>query len=622
MSFDSTKKTLEKLLEQVSSGALQLPEFQRDYVWTDEAVISLLCSIARGYPVGALLLLERGGEVDFKPRPIEGVKLASAVQPEELLLDGQQRMTSLFQSLYSTEPARLKNAKNQRIERHIFLNIRKAIAEGGHLEEAFELLPADKKRMTNFGREVELDLSTPEGQYEHHMFPMDQVFDEDDWIYGWRDYWRAHDVDVNDTERALKKTIRTIQKYEMPVIRLLKDNGREAVCTIFEKVNVGGVKLDAFELVTAIYAGSDFDLREDWSGTPRAHGRLGRIRSSTHEHGVHAELKPVDFLQACTVLHTMDEREKAASAGKEGLDLPQVTCRREALLKLPLDAYQRHAPAVEKGYIEAGSFLNDQKIFWARDLPYPAQVAVIAALFARMGSTPRHVGHYQKLAQWYWSVVLGEYYGSATETKIARDVAELTAWLNDGPPPRTLAETLFQLSRLKSLRSRGSAAYKGFHALLMRQGCRDFLSGKPVELMTVFSNPLDIHHIFPRAWCEARGIAPARYNSIINKTALSAQTNRIIGGRAPSAYLDDIRKRSGQTDEGLDAILATHLINPALLRTDDFEAFFEDRARRLGQLASEAMGRDIMQDWLQPEGADAADENLSLDEEESIEEAA
>jgi hypothetical protein len=622
MSFDSTKKTLEKLLEQVSAGALQLPEFQRDYVWTDEAVISLLCSIARGYPVGALLLLERGGEVDFKPRLIEGVTLSDAVQPEELLLDGQQRMTSLFQTLYSTEPARLKNAKNQRIERHVFLNIRHAISEGVQLEEAFELLPADKRRMKSFGREVDIDLSTPEGQFAQHMFPMDQVFDEDDWIYGWRDYWRARDIDVNDTERSLKRIIRTIQKYEMPVIRLLKDNGREAVCTIFEKVNVGGVKLDAFELVTAIYAGSDFDLREDWSGTAQLHGRLGRIRASTHEHGVHAELKPVDFLQACTVLHTMDEREKAARDGKEGLDLPQVTCRRDALLKLPLDAYQNHAPAVEQGYIEAGSFLNDQKIFWSRDLPYPAQVAVIAALFARLGKTARHVGHYQKLAQWFWSVVLGEYYGSATETKIARDVAELTAWLNDGPSPRTLNETLFQLSRLKSLRSRGSAAYKGFHALLMRQGCRDFLSGKPVELMTVFSNPLDIHHIFPRAWCDARGIAPARYNSIINKTALSAQTNRIIGGRAPSAYLDDIRKRSGQSDAELDAILGTHLINSAFLRSDDFEAFFEDRARRLGQLASEAMGRDIMHDWLQPESADGADEDLSLDEEESIEEAA
>jgi uncharacterized protein with ParB-like and HNH nuclease domain len=84
VSFDSTKNTLEKLLEQVDEGSLQLPEFQRDYVWTEEAVVSLLASIAKGYPVGALLLLERGGEVDFQPRAIEGVDLPKGKQPDLL----------------------------------------------------------------------------------------------------------------------------------------------------------------------------------------------------------------------------------------------------------------------------------------------------------------------------------------------------------------------------------------------------------------------------------------------------------------------------------------------------------------------------------------------------------
>lgn len=620
MSFDSTKKTLEKLLEQVDTGALQLPEFQRDYVWTEEAVISLLCSIARGYPVGALLLLERGGEVDFKPRLIEGVQTKAPVQPDELLLDGQQRMTSLFQALYSKVPARLKNVKNQRVDRHIFLNIPKATGEGVPIEEAFELVPGDKKRLTNFGRDIELDLSTPGGQFAANMFPLDEVFDEDDWIYGWRDHWRAQGVDVNDTERALKKIIKIVQKYEMPVIRLTKDNGREAICTIFEKVNVGGVKLDAFELVTAIYAGADFDLREDWSGSKTAHGRLGRIKASTPEHGVHADLKPVDFLQACTVLHTIDLRAGAEKAGKQGLDLPQVTCRREALLKLPLEAYSQYAPGIEQGFVEAGSFLNEQKVYWGRDVPYPAQAAVVAAVFAKLGKGAKHIGQYQKLSQWFWSVVLGEYYGSTTETRIARDVSELLVWLNDGPAPRTLDETLFQMSRLKSLRSRGSAAYKGFHALLMRQGCRDFLSGKPVELMTVFSNPLDIHHIFPRDWCEKQGISPQRYNSIINKTALSAQTNRTIGGKAPSLYMTEVGKKTGLGDAELDAILETHLINPALLRADAFDAFFEDRARRLGDLVAAATGKPPVKDWLAAEST-AGEDDLPIDEAESVEEA-
>ena len=621
MSFDSTKNTLEKLLEQVDEGSLQLPEFQRDYVWAEEAVVSLLASIAKGYPVGALLLLERGGEVDFQPRLVEGVTLNKPVAPDLLLLDGQQRMTSLYQVLWSARPALLKNAKNQKVERHLFLNVDKAVAAGVSFEDAIEIMPGDKRRMRDFGREVDLDLSTPELQYAAHMFPLDRVFDEDDWLFGWRDYWREREVDTRDTEKLFKQTvIKRIQKYEMPIIRLLKDNGREAVCTIFEKVNVGGVKLDAFELVTAIYAGSEFDLRRDWSGTPQEHGRLGRIRKATPEHGVHAWLGSLDFLQACAILHTQEQRAEAAAAGKQGLDLPQVSCKRETVLALPLAAYRKHADAVEAGFVEAGSFLNEQKILWGRDVPYPPQVVALAALFATLGAAARNAAYRDRLAHWYWAGVLGEYYGASTETKLARDVPELAAWLDGGPVPRTHHEAIFQAQRLQSLRSRGSAAYKGFHALLMRSGCRDFISGKPVELMTVYANPLDIHHIFPKAWCEARGIPPQRYNSIINKTALSAESNRAIGGSAPSAYLARIEKRPGGSAEALDAILCTHLIDPALLRADDFDSFFADREARLAALASEAMGKAVVGSEVPQEGI--ADDALGLDEEETLEEAA
>ena len=130
MSFDSTKNTLEKLLEQVNDGAIQLPEFQRDYVWSEDAVVSLLASIAKGYPVGALLLLERGGEVDFQPRPIEGTDFPAGTKPDLLLLDGQQRMTSLYQCLFTTKAAFLKNAKGGKVERHLFLHVEKAVSEG------------------------------------------------------------------------------------------------------------------------------------------------------------------------------------------------------------------------------------------------------------------------------------------------------------------------------------------------------------------------------------------------------------------------------------------------------------------------------------------------------------
>lgn len=87
------------------------------------------------------------------------------------------------------------------------------------------------------------------------------------------------------------------------------------------------------------------------------------------------------------------------------------------------------------------------------------------------------------------------------------------------------------------MRTRLSAAYKGIHALLMREGARDFRSGQKFDATVFFDESVDIHHIFPRAWCEAQKIPEKVFDTVINKTPLSYRSNRIIGGVAPSKYL-------------------------------------------------------------------------------------
>ena len=150
-----------------------------------------------------------------------------------------------------------------------------------------------------------------------------------------------------------------------------------------------------------------------------------------------------------------------------------------------------------------------------------------------------------------------------------------------------------QASRLLSLRTRNSAAYKGIYALLMRDGCRDFRTGEPIEAQTFFDDKIDIHHIFPEKWCKEANIDPARYNSVINKTAISARTNRQIGGKAPSRYLPAIEKVAGLDPERMDAILRSHCITPAALRADRFWEFYATRAEALLQRIENATGKTI-----------------------------
>lgn len=594
--FDTTRDDLKAILRQVRKGELQLPDFQRDYVWNEEDVRSLIASIAKGFPIGALLTLETGGPVAFKPRLLAGVPQVD-IQPEQLLLDGQQRMTSLYQSLFSPDPVRTRTPKGKEIDRYYYLDVDALMREGLDFDEALIGVPKDRILRTNFGKTVTLDLSSEDNEFEQSMFPLNKAFDSHGWLFGWRDYQKARGQDVADLHRDLyQQIIEPIDDYKMPIIRLDKKNSREAICLVFEKVNVGGKKLTAFELLTAIYAADKFDLREDWRGVkdPPKRGRKEKI-IGTPQRDVLTKIASTDFLQACTLLHTREVRLGKVAEGLQGKDLPQVSCNKAALLALPLSAHEAYRDAVENGFVEAGRFLNGLSIIWHKDVPYPPTIVALAATFAILGKDAKNKTATEKLEQWFWSITLGELYGSSTESRLAKDIPSLVLWVRgEGGRPQSLDEALFQRDRLLTLRSRLSAAYKGVNALLMKEGCRDFISNKGVDVMTFFNDDIDIHHVFPQKWCKDNDIPAATYNSIVNKTPLSKLSNILIGGDAPSVYLQKIQDKYDISATVLDEILRTHLIEPAHLRSDDFDAFFEARLDALVPLISKAMGKPVV----------------------------
>lgn len=122
--FDSTNASLNDLLREIKEGKIQLPDFQRGWVWDDDHIRDLLVSIARSFPIGAMMLLEAGGEVRFQTRPIEGLedKIPKNRAPEKLILDGQQRLTTLTQALALDEPVRTSTAKGKKIRRHYYFD--------------------------------------------------------------------------------------------------------------------------------------------------------------------------------------------------------------------------------------------------------------------------------------------------------------------------------------------------------------------------------------------------------------------------------------------------------------------------------------------------------------------
>jgi hypothetical protein len=602
--FETHPKSLDQLLKDCHTGALQLPEFQRSWVWDVDRITSLIASISRGFPVGTLMSLKTGGAVRFKPRAIEGAPVGREVEPASLLLDGQQRMTSLYQVTLRNQVVETVTAKNKPIKRWFYFNMVQALDASVDRESAIVTVPEDKLIRSDFGRQIDVDLSSPDGEYKNLMFPITSIFEPMNWLLGFNKYWenRGLSSEKMATYSAFQaEVINNFQGYQMPEISLSKYTSKEAVCLVFEKVNTGGKALDAFELITAMYAADEYELRKDWYGDPdRGLPGYARIfkeeaRSAFAKEGVLAGVGNTDFLHLISLFHTRDLRRAAIDEGKTDKDVPAITGRRQALLELPLESYLKYKDRAEKGFKAAAKFLHSLHIFRTYDLPYQTQIIPLAAILADLGDSWSNATNRHKLVRWYWNGVFGELYSSSTETRTAKDFVEVIDWVNNnGPIPGTILESQFRADRLETMRMRLSAAYKGVNALLMVKHAKDFRTGSPFGQIIFFDEDVDIHHIFPQDWCKKQGIQPAIYDSIINKTPLSARTNRIIGGVAPSEYLAKLEKGSDSDPavdhEDLNHFLETHLIGVDLLRADNFSGFMEARKQRLVSVIEAAIG--------------------------------
>ena len=312
--FQTNPYDLFKLLEDCHQGIIQLPDFQRSWVWDEDRIKSLIASVSRAFPVGALMSLNTGGPVNFKPRPIEGAPTAAKEkQPQSLLLDGQQRMTSLYQVTLRGKVVETVTPKKKKVKRWFYIDIRKACDPTVDREEAIIGVPEDKVIRAEFGRDVVLDLSTTELEYKSLMFPVTQVFDWDKWQDGFDRFWKGDQHEsVRDEFRVFKKQIlENFKYYRVPVISLDSSTSKEAVCVVFEKVNTGGKALDAFELVTAMYAASGHELRKDWYGDEGVKGRHQRfadtLRPADSDAGILAGVGNTDFLQAVSLFYTRQD---------------------------------------------------------------------------------------------------------------------------------------------------------------------------------------------------------------------------------------------------------------------------------------------------------------------------
>lgn len=522
------------------------------------------------------MFLEYGNEnVRFKYRTIESAPETSVV-PSDLILDGQQRLTSIYSALYNPAPVHTRTDKGGEIYRYYYIDIKKALDSSCDRVDAIFSVPKNKIVTSDFGRKIELDLSDREKEFEQRKFPLNIILnftEVQNWQNQYYAYWNYdREVIQEFTDFNTKIIIKTMQ-YKMPVIALGKDTPKEAVCQVFENVNTGGVSLTVFELVTAVFAMDDFELRKDWDEKQALYftGDLLSVISAT------------DFLTACTLLASY-KNDKT------------VSCKKKDVLNLSLVFYQRYADDLTKGFIEAEKMLQEERIFGKKDLPYSTQLIPLAVLCTLLadGNKIKATNVKNKIKQWYWCGVFGELYGGANETRYVNDVVGVMDWVSDDKKvPRTVQESYFNPVRLLTLQSRLSAAYKGIMALVLKNHCKDFISGREMDFTVYKSENSDIHHVFPKSYCEKQRYPKEKWNSIVNKTPITYSTNREIGGVAPSQYLTKIEAKGQVDSEVLNEYLESHWLDVESCREDNFDKHIVYRAKKLLDAIENVTGKVI-----------------------------
>lgn len=594
--FQAKSESLASLLPAIHDHKAALPNFQREWVWEPYMVRDLIVSVANRYPAGSLLTMPNSGD-KFALRPFSGSGEELKSDPTLMVLDGQQRLTSLYQSLFSKQG--VKDAKGNK--HFVYLDVEKLT--GHETEESQqEATFADcifTVQVNKQGQKLRYkglrdydDLSTVEQEIKLGTLPLYTVFNPDD-MTAWRDQYiqsRANrDYDRlmelrEEWDREVAPWLTRIRDYRFPVIELNHDMELHAICHIFEKVNSTGVALTVFELCTAILWAQGLRLNDKWHET-----RDGLIKDQILR--MQGPLEGAMFLQVISLLSTLRRKRESPDSRIA------VNCRREDLLKLKAETVEEWWSIAERAYRDASKFMESQGIIAQRVLPYGTLLLPLAAI---MGFLRSQLGNVQfgqawpKIERWYWCSVFSQRYSSSVEASAALDLEQVITWIEGGDEPDAVRTFTFAADRLQDYNNIRSAIYKGILCLIAKNGAKDFGGEGTLSVNLYYDSQQDHHHIFPTNALSNLGIQDWRVNSIVNKTLIGASANRSIGGRLPSQYVETMKTRLGA--ERTHEILRSHLVTPETLESNDWEDFFLSRREELKQLIATTCGGQ-MQDF-------------------------
>ena len=547
------------IISHINERRWLIPNFQRYYDWTPRDVKDLLTSVMMEYYVGSLLLWKPKADERLSCSPVLGVAGGKPGPSHLVILDGQQRITSLN---YAICP----RPDDKAFPGYYYVDLRAFLRKEDDL-----VIQSD--------REIPLE-ETLSGC----LFPFSSLSDAGilSWISSFKDQFSSRTADervriseICDIIR--QKMFRVLGQFEIPRVELPEAVEFDAVAAVFENLNSKGRALGTFDLLIVRLSTYDVQLKDLWDATLEEHRRI---------RGYY-------------------ERPKMAKLGlyvMESISLAHTTkrsCKRRDILNLFEDNGETPVSFAEKWrtmsvYTErAIKYLHENLgVVEKRNIPYEPMIPVLAALIHKVDrELGGKAGCMEKVDNWYWASVFAGRYSAAVDSKKSADFADMSEWLkNDSKIPatvRNIREDYRTQVRLRDVR-RPSSIYLGVFSLLAVDGAHDLQ-----RRLIMDEQDLHMDHVFPKSRFGRGGLE----NSIINMTWLTRETNtRDKRDMVPSQYLPYVLKEAySGSGEGLSGALRCHLMDDACrrcLEEDDFEGFIKARERILVRRIGDAIGAD------------------------------
>ncbi len=532
MELDWDKKKLLELVRKARNGEVMLPDFQRNFVWERNDIEELICSLLERMFIGTFLIQRvTPTDLPFKVIPIEGADKINSnfrSEPEIIILDGQQRLTSLFYALYSPNIP----LKNTTTPYAFFIDLQE-LTENNIEDAAFGWSKRRREYKTLIDSNGKYNLSKLK---DEKIFPLTFLADNDKFNEIWYEHFKI--LFSKEVARKVKRYLDNIRHYEIHVLSIPSIEKPENIAILFERINRTGIKLSIFDLLTArLY--KFINLRMEWEKEFNEKYWLKQMASND----IKNTKIPYYIIQGLAL--SKDMSIKARDIIKIDSTILNKTTWKKAVETLENKILNRLFDVSEYGIADY------------RWLSYPSMISIWLGLFLKAERGEINI-NINKINSWYWSVIFTERYSGSTETKQTKDFKDLVTWLTDSNKvPEAIIDMRSNLNIMKiDTKYPGSSIYKGIFNLLFRRGARDFYEKDKIKFSV---KDLEDHHIFPRKFLESKNIKVEK-DIVLNRTLILSSTNKKISKKAPSTYIKEMIRIHGHEEE-VKKILEKHFIN-------------------------------------------------------------